>query len=110
MDVNTFDVSVNSAVLSGADNRKCAEYENVVAFIIITAANDESFFFIWNKKESLESKFRFDCGKEMCRIGIRHRSLFTVCGWTAISVFTNVTIHNRDEKGKNCQLLFRKTE
>lgn len=59
MDVNTFDVSVNSAVLSGADNRKCAEYENVVAFIIIiiiiTPANDESFFlfFFGMKKKVL---------------------------------------------------------
>lgn len=58
MDVNTFDISVNSAVLSGADNRKCAEFENDVGFciiviMIITPVTDESvymFFFRMEKK------------------------------------------------------------
>lgn len=58
MDVNTFDVSVNSAVLSGADNRKCAEFVNVVAsiiIIIITPAwpkTNHSIFFPEWKRES----------------------------------------------------------
>lgn len=116
MDVNTFDVSVNSAVLSGADNRECAEYENVVAFIIIiiTPANDESFFlfFFGMKKKvlnlNLDSIAETKCAELAFAIVVCLPC--AVPPPTAISVFTNVTIHNRDEKGENCQLVFLNTK
>lgn len=39
MDVKTFDISVNSAVFSAADNTKCAEFKNVVARFMVVYGN-----------------------------------------------------------------------